>query len=75
MKSLYKMTDEEVIGIALGSSVISSAINNKSGSFNLQGCVQLAKEEIAKYFSDRCTLDQAVSAIQSRVSVYVAEQR
>lgn len=50
MKSLYKMTDEEVIGIALGSSVISSAINNKSGSFNLQGCVQLAKEEIAKYF-------------------------
>lgn len=50
MKSLYKMTDEEVIGIALGSSVISSAINNRFGSFNLQGCVQLAKEEIAKYF-------------------------
>jgi len=50
MKSLYEMTDDEVIGIALGSSVISSAINNRFGSFNLQGCVQLAKEEIAKYF-------------------------
>ena len=50
MKSLYKMTDEEVIGIALGNSVISSALNNRYGSFNLQGCVNLAKEEIAKYF-------------------------
>ena len=35
----------------------------------------IIQEEIAKYFSDKCTLDQAVSAIQSRVSVYVAEQR
>ena len=50
MKSLYKMTDEEVIGIALGNSVISSALNNRYGSFNLHGCVNLAKEEIAKYF-------------------------
>ena len=50
MKSLYKMTDEEVIGMVMGNSNISFALNNKSGSFNLQGCVNLAKEEIAKYF-------------------------
>lgn len=46
MKSLYKMTDEEVIGMVMGNSNISFALNNKSGSFNLQGCVNLAKEEI-----------------------------
>ena len=76
MKSLYKMTDDEVIGIALGSSVISSAINNRFGSFNLQGCVNLAKEEIAKYFK-KCNglwayanldknLEDELSKIQTR---------
>lgn len=50
MKSLYKMTDDEVIGMVMESSNISFALNNKSGNFNLQGCVNLAKEEIAKYF-------------------------
>jgi len=50
MKSLYELSDEEVIKIATENNIISTALNNRYGNFNLQACVDLTLEEIAKYF-------------------------
>lgn len=34
----------------------------------------IIEEEAAKYFKEKCTVEQAAAAIQSRVSLYIAEQ-
>ena len=32
------------------------------------------EEEAAKYFKEKCTVQQTAAAIQSRVSIYISEQ-
>ena len=50
MKSIYELSDEEVLTVATGSPIIASAVSGRTGNFNLASCVGLALEEISQYF-------------------------
>lgn len=49
MKSIYSLTEDELVKIAIDSPAVTNALSRK-GEFNLKGCVTAALDNIGTYF-------------------------